>query len=70
MGFTGSQTAPSPIGVALVDDDVAQVGEDAREPGVDGKHALVQHVRVGDEQLRPLPHRAPLRLHVSNHHCL
>jgi hypothetical protein len=37
----------TPIGVSLVDDDVAQAGEEFTPVGVVGKDAGMQHVRVG-----------------------
>lgn len=40
------------VHVALVNHDVAQVGEEALELPVDREHALVEHVGVGHEQTR------------------
>jgi hypothetical protein len=41
--------------VPLVHHHVLEVAEQAGKGAVQGQHALVQHVRVCDQQLRPLP---------------
>ena len=48
-----------PVGVALVHHNVAQVGQKAPELAVHRQHAAVQHVWVGDQQVRPLPDLTP-----------
>ncbi len=45
----------APVGMALVDNDVAQLRQDATELAVHRQHAAVEHVGVGDEQLRAVP---------------
>ena len=50
---TGARDAP--VGVALIYDHVAQVGQDAAEMAVHGQDAAVDHVGVGDQQLRTVP---------------
>ena len=47
------------IGVQLVDDDVAQVLEQLRPPRVVRQDPRVQHVGVGEDDLRPRADRAP-----------
>jgi hypothetical protein len=42
------------VGVELVDDDVAQVGEEARPARVVREDARVEHVGVGDEHAAAL----------------
>ena len=41
--------------MALIDDNIAQVRQDAAELAVHGQDAAVQHVGVGDQQLRTVP---------------
>ena len=55
----------APVSVPFVDHDVAQVREDAGELAVHGQHAHVQHVRVRDQQLRPVPHLRAHRLRAK-----
>jgi hypothetical protein len=45
----------APVGMALIDDDIAQVRQDAAELAVHGQDAAVEHVGVRDEQLRAVP---------------
>jgi hypothetical protein len=45
--------------VELVDNHVAQVLEEHRPLGVMGQDAGVQHVRVGQDEVRPGPDRPP-----------
>ena len=45
----------APVGVALINNDVAQMRQDAAELAVHRQDAAVEHVRVGDQQLRPVP---------------
>jgi hypothetical protein len=52
----------APVVVALVHDDVAQAAQEGRELAVHGQEAAVQHVRVGDQQLRALARALPLPL--------
>ena len=47
----------APVGVQLVDDDVAEVGEQLHPAGVMGQHPGVQHVRVGDHDVAGLTNR-------------
>src|SRR5439155_16233914 len=42
------------IDVRLVDDDIAEVGEDVTPAVVVWQYAQVEHVRVGQDQVRPL----------------
>jgi hypothetical protein len=58
-----------PVRVALVDDDVRQVAQQAAELAVHGQDGDMQHVRIGDQQLRALAHFAALRLHASEATC-
>ena len=45
----------APVDVRVIDDDVAQVPECAGPAEVLGEDADVQHVRVGQDDLRLLP---------------
>src|SRR6185295_14846027 len=47
LGDVGAEDAP--VGVALVDDDIAQRAQEGGPPGVGGKYAPVQHVRIGED---------------------
>jgi hypothetical protein len=54
------------VDVRLVDDDVAEVREDVAPAVVVWEHADMEHVRVGQDEVRPLADLpAPLRLGVS-----
>ena len=48
------------VHVSLVDDDVLEVREHVAPAVVMGQDAEVQHVRVGEDRVRPRPHLAPL----------
>ena len=48
------------VHVSLVDDDVLEVREHVAPAVVMGKDAKVEHVRVGEDGVRPRPHLAPL----------
>ena len=50
----------APVGVRLVHHHVAQVGDGVRPARVAGQDADVQHVRVGQDQVRPSSRLAPL----------
>ena len=52
------------VGMAFINDDVFQVGHEAREAAVDRQDAEVQHVWVGDEQLHTLSDLASVSLQV------
>ncbi len=52
LGDVGAEDAP--VGVALVDHDVAQGAQEGGPPGVGGEHAPVQHVGVGQDEVRVL----------------
>lgn len=54
-----------PVGVALVHHNVAQVGQEAPKLAVHRQHAAVQHVWVGDQQVRPFPDLTPDLLHTK-----
>ena len=55
----GQVTAEDPsIGVQLVDHHVAEVLEEVHPLGVMRQDARVQHVGVGQDEIRPCPHRA------------
>ena len=49
----------APVGVKLVDHDVAEVLEEVQPLRVVREDPGVQHVGVGQDQVRPRPHRAP-----------
>ncbi len=44
----------SPVGVALVDDDIAQGAQEGGPAGVAGQYGPVEHVRVGERVVRVL----------------
>ncbi len=48
------------VHVGLVDDDVLEVREHVAPAVVMGQDAEVEHVRVGEDRVRPRPHLAPL----------
>ena len=49
----------APVGVKLVDDDVAEVLEQVHPLGVMRQDPRVEHVRVGQHEVGPRAHRAP-----------
>ena len=54
------------VGVRLVDDDPLEVGEEVAPPLVVRQHAHVEHVRVGEDQVRAAPQaRAVLARRVA-----
>lgn len=55
----------TPVGVALIHDDKAQVGQDAGKVFVQGQDALMQHVGVGDQNAGPIPDLGPVHLHMQ-----
>ena len=52
----------APVCVAFVYHNVAQIGQEVPKLTVHGQHAAVQHVRVGDEQVRPVPNGSSVLL--------
>ena len=53
VGHVGAEDAP--VGVHFVEDDVAQVGEEAVPAGVVREDALVEHVGVGQDDVPLVP---------------
>ncbi len=53
------------VGMALVHHHISQVGQDARKLRVQRQDASVQHIWVGDQQLRPVPGVTPVSLHST-----
>ena len=49
----------------LVHHHVAQVGQEAPKLAVHGQHAAVEHVGVGDQQVRPVPDLRPIILRTQ-----
>ena len=54
LGDVGAEDAA--VGVALVDDDIAQGAQEGGPPGVGGQDAQVQHVRIGEDVVGVLAH--------------
>ena len=49
--------------MALVDNDILEVGQQGGELLVQGQDALVQHVRIGDQHLGAAPDLPTVTLH-------
>ena len=60
----------APVRVPLIHHDVAQVGQEVPKLAVHGQHAAVQHVRVGDEQVRPVSDSSSVLLQGMARSCL
>ncbi len=58
IGDVGAEDAP--VGVGLVDDHEGEVGEDVAPVAVVRQHAHVEHVGVGEDEVRSRPDGAPL----------
>ena len=61
----GMAAEHAPIRVPLVHHHVAQVGQEAPKLAVHGQHAAVEHVGVGDQQVRPVPDLRPIILRTQ-----
>lgn len=57
------QSDGAPVGMAFVNDNVAQVSQEPCKGGVSWQHTDVDHVRISNQQLCTLLDLRPLPLH-------
>ena len=62
---SGVAAKHAPVRVPLVHHHIAQIGQQAPELAVHGQHAAVQHVGVGDQQVRSVPDLCPVLLQTQ-----